>query len=85
MEIGAASGVDADSLLFAFDAIVSNTSLSSAKLKAEIIPFILHCRECGRDSESDMGFMICNHCGSVNVSILTGAALILKQIELHDQ
>ena len=84
MEIGAASGVVADSLQFAFDAIVQDTSLSSVRMETTIVPFVVHCYQCGNDTQNDGGFMLCSRCESSDVAIVSGAELILKQIELKD-
>lgn len=84
VDIGAASGVVADSLLFAFDAIKEDAHLSSAGLQTTIIPFIVQCNECGKSSENDAGLMICCECGSTDVAVISGTELVLKQIELKD-
>lgn len=84
MEIGTASGVVAESLQFAFDAIVQDTSLSSVRMNTIIVPFVVHCYHCGNDSQNDGGYMICSHCDSSDVAIISGADLILKQIELKE-
>ena len=84
MEIGAASGVVSDSLVFAFNAIVKNSPLSSAYMVAEVVPFIVHCSDCQIDTINETGFMVCGHCGSGSVSIVSGTELVLKQIELYD-
>ncbi len=84
MEIGAASGVVSDSLIFAFNAIVKNSSLSSAFMVAEVVPFIVHCSDCQIDTINDTGFMVCGHCGSGSVSVVSGTEMVLKQIELYD-
>ena len=84
MEIGVASGVVSDSLVFAFNAIVKNSPLSSAYMVAEVVPFIVHCSECQIDTINETGFMVCGHCGSGSVSIVSGTELVLKQIELYD-
>ncbi len=84
MEVGAASGVVSDSLVFAFNSIVKNSPLSSAYMVAEVIPLIVHCGDCQIDTINETGFMVCGNCGSGNVSIVSGTELVLKQIELYD-
>ncbi|MBI2428822.1 MAG: hydrogenase maturation nickel metallochaperone HypA [Ignavibacteriales bacterium] len=84
IEIGAASGVVSESLQFAFDAIIQNSSLSAATMESTIIPFVVHCYHCGKDSQNDGGYMLCSECDSSDVAIVSGAELILKQIELKE-
>lgn len=85
VEIGAASGVVAESLLYAFEAIVQGTPLSKAKMETALIPFTVHCHTCCADSENGTGFMTCGRCDSLDVSVLSGTEMILKQIELIDE
>lgn len=85
MQIGAACGVVSDSLHYAFDAIVQDTPLKKALLETEIVPFKVHCKECGKDSENESGYRTCSICNSPDVSIVSGTDMILKQIELIDE
>jgi len=85
MEVGAVSGVVADSLQFAFGAIIQDTPLRNAVLESVIIPFKVHCNECGTESGNDSGYMTCGICDSTDVKILSGTDMILKQIELNDE
>ena len=84
MEIGAVSGVVPESLHFAFDASIEGTPLSAATMSSAIVPFVVHCYQCGRDSQNDNGFMLCSYCDSSDVAIISGTELILKQIELKE-
>jgi hydrogenase nickel incorporation protein HypA/HybF len=85
MEIGAASGVVADALVFAFDAIVHDTPMRNAALDTVIIPFSVMCHECRRESQNESGYMTCMFCDSPNVTVLSGTEMVLKQIELNDE
>lgn len=84
VEVGAASGVVADSLCFAFDALKEQVPFCSAELKIITVPFVVQCDECGKQSQNDACLMICTHCGSIEVTIISGTELIVKQIELAD-
>ena len=84
VKIGEGSGVVPDSLIFAFDAIVQDTVLSSSRIKPVIIPFTVRCKDCHKDSVNGSGEMICSNCDSMNVKIISGTELIVHQIELVD-
>lgn len=84
MEIGAASGVVSDALIFAFNTIVKDSPLASAYMVAELVPFVVHCNDCQIDTTNETGFMVCGHCGSGSVTVVSGTELVLKQIELYD-
>jgi hydrogenase nickel incorporation protein HypA/HybF len=82
--VGAASGVVADSLAFSFEAIVAGTSMSSAKMEIERIPFRLYCSGCGATSQEESGFHVCPRCGSSETKVISGTELRVKDIELAD-
>jgi hydrogenase nickel incorporation protein HypA/HybF len=84
VRVGRSSGVVPDSLVFAFEALVSGTPLSGALLVIEEIPFSLHCRTCNQDSINTAGFALCMNCGSSETEIISGTELSVADIEIAD-
>jgi len=84
MEVGTASGVVGESLQFAYEAIVQGTPLASSVMTMHSVPFTVTCHACGTESESPAGYMVCPNCDSMDVSVVKGAEMILKQIVLND-
>lgn len=84
MEVGTASGVVGESLQFAYEAIVQDTPLASSTMTMVSVPFTVRCHACGTETESPAGFMVCPHCDSMDVSVVKGADMILKQIVVND-
>ncbi len=81
LEIGALSGVVADSLRFCFDLVTEGTSLEGAALEIALPPAVCHCRLCGKDFEPDGPIAICP-CGSAEVTVLTGQELKITSVQV---
>jgi hydrogenase nickel incorporation protein HypA/HybF len=81
LEIGALSGVVADSVRFCFDIVTEGTSLEGATLEITQPPAMCHCRICGGDFEPDGPIAICP-CGSVEVTVLAGQDLKITSVRV---
>jgi hydrogenase nickel incorporation protein HypA/HybF len=79
LEIGALSGVVADSVRFCFDIVTEGTSLEGATLEITEPPARCHCRICGCDFEPDGPIVICP-CGSAEVTVLAGQDLKITSV-----
>ena len=84
LNVGALSGVVADSLEFSFSAITADTPLSHARLAIDRVPFIIQCQQCGTKSESEMGTVVCPACRSSETKVISGTELQVLHIELSD-
>jgi hydrogenase nickel incorporation protein HypA/HybF len=81
LEIGAMSGVVADSVRFCFDLITEGTNLQGALLEISEPPARCECRTCGAEFEPDGPIPLCG-CGSANAVILAGAELRIMSVEV---
>jgi hydrogenase nickel incorporation protein HypA/HybF len=79
LEIGALSGVVADSVRFCFDIVTEGTALEGAKLEITQPPAVCHCRICDGDFEPDGPFAICR-CGSAEVTVTAGQGLKITSV-----
>jgi hydrogenase nickel incorporation protein HypA/HybF len=84
VKVGTFSGVVPDSLEFSYQAINAGTPLERSFLSLERIPFVVLCRNCQWQSESEDGVVLCPKCSSYNTEILSGSELQVKDIELDD-
>lgn len=84
VEIGAFSGVVADSLKFSFEAITSGTELNDAVMKIVDIPFCLKCSDCGNETSTEIPMLLCSICGSANTQILSGDELRVKELKIAE-
>jgi hydrogenase nickel incorporation protein HypA/HybF len=81
LEIGALSGVVADSVRFCFDLVTEGTNLDGARLEIAQPPAVCHCRICGKDFEPDGPFALCP-CGSAEVTVVTGQDLKITSVQV---
>lgn len=85
VKVGEISGVIPESLEFCFEAITHDTPLQGAVLDCEHVPFVLQCKACGASFESEMGIVLCTHCGGTDTQVLSGFELQVMEIELDDR
>jgi hydrogenase nickel incorporation protein HypA/HybF len=84
LAIGRLSGVNADSVRFAFQMLSPGTLLESAALGITEPRAVSRCADCGDRVEIDELAARCPNCGSCNVVIEGGQELLLQTIELED-
>ncbi|WP_373529658.1 hydrogenase maturation nickel metallochaperone HypA [Nostoc sp.] len=83
LEIGKLSAIMPDAIRFCFDICTQNTVLAGATLEILEIPGLAKCRQCGAEIALDKPFGICN-CGSVQLDLITGEELKIKEIEIEE-
>jgi hydrogenase nickel incorporation protein HypA/HybF len=84
LKIGAVAGIVPESLVFSFQAITAESSLCHAHLEIECIPFRIHCNTCDTTTENEVGFAVCETCGSTDTKILSGSELNIVEIEIAE-
>jgi hydrogenase nickel incorporation protein HypA/HybF len=80
LEIGALSGVVADSVRFCFDLVTEGTNLEGARLEITETAGLCHCKVCGTDFEPDGPIAICP-CGSIEVKVVSGEELKIASVQ----
>ncbi|MFZ4620160.1 MAG: hydrogenase maturation nickel metallochaperone HypA [Bacteroidota bacterium] len=83
--VGEHSGVVGDSLEFSFQAITISTDLEKATLEIETVPFIIKCKDCSKESRTEMGSRQCPECSSLNTTVVSGTELRVREIEMEDE
>ena len=81
LEIGAMSGVVADSVRFCFDLVTEGTNLEGARLEITQPAARCHCRVCRSDFEPDGPIALCP-CGSAEVTVLAGQELKITSVRV---
>jgi len=81
LEIGALSGVVADSVRFCFDLVTEGTNMEGARLEISQPAARCHCRVCGSDFEPDGPIALCP-CGSAEITVLTGQELKITSVRV---
>jgi hydrogenase nickel incorporation protein HypA/HybF len=83
LEVGQLTAVMADAIRFCFEACTQGTVLQGAQLEILEPPGLGQCRACGAIVPLDHPFGQCS-CGSLNLDIIQGQELIIKQLELEE-
>jgi hydrogenase nickel incorporation protein HypA/HybF len=81
LEIGALSGVVADSVRFCFDLVTEGTNLEGARLEITEIAGRCHCLGCSGDFEPDGPIPVCP-CGSVEIAVLSGQEFKIASVQV---
>jgi hydrogenase nickel incorporation protein HypA/HybF len=83
LRIGALSGVEPDSLQFAFGPTTLGTPAEGADLDIEVVPARARCSSCGIDFEAaDGSIFSCPQCDSLSGELLQGREIELSRIEM---
>jgi len=83
VQIGKASGVMTDALLFGFDALKEGTVADQAVLEVEEVPVAGHCNDCGRDFTVEESYVLsCPHCGGLSYVLKSGRELMITELEV---
>ena len=81
LEIGALSGVVADSIRFCFDLATEGTGLAGAQLDISEPPARCRCRSCDSEFVPDCPIVLCP-CGSPDVAVLSGEQLKIVSVSV---
>lgn len=81
--LGPLSGIEREPLEFAFQSLADSPLMKGAELYVEESPLTLHCRSCGRDSDTAGAVLRCGFCGSEDVSVAGGREFTLKSLEVE--
>lgn len=83
LRIGTLSGVDPESLRFAFDVVSRGTPAEGAELEIESVPAVAYCAGCQREFPgTDRGFIFaCPNCGDLCGEIRRGREIELGRLE----
>ena len=82
LEIGALSGVVADSVRFCFDLVTEGTNLEGARLEITETAGRCRCRACGGDFEPDGPIPVCR-CGSADITVLSGQEFKIASVQCY--
>ena len=80
--VGGLSGVDIESLRFAFPIASDGTPIADIRLDIDEDPAIIVCKECGARTTPDFPLPLCTQCDSIDVTIEGGQHLMLESIQL---
>jgi hydrogenase nickel incorporation protein HypA/HybF len=85
IKVGPLAGVVPDSLDFCFNAIVSDTPLTRARLDIEETSLQSHCTRCDMVFAVAAASFLCPRCGSGESKVISGAELQVVEIEMAER
>lgn len=83
LEIGKLSAIMPEAIAFCFDVCCQGTVLEGAKLEIIEIAGLGKCRQCGTEVILEQPFGICPSCDSIELEILQGEELNIKEMEVE--
>jgi hydrogenase nickel incorporation protein HypA/HybF len=84
LDIGRLSGVNSDSVRFAFDLLAPGTRVEGAEVVIHEPKAVCRCHACNAQNEIDSLVVECPKCGSEDVVIEGGRDLMLQSIDVED-
>ena len=83
VKIGRASGILPDALIFAFDAMKSDSLAKDAVLYIEEVPVGGHCRDCNSDFAVEEEYVLnCPRCGGLSFDVTAGREMDIVDMEV---
>jgi hydrogenase nickel incorporation protein HypA/HybF len=83
LRIGALSGVEPESLRFAFEVVTRETIAAEAVLEVDAVPARAYCATCADEFAVESGFIVsCPRCGQLSGDLRHGRELELSRIEM---
>jgi hydrogenase nickel incorporation protein HypA/HybF len=83
IRVGAATGLEPDSLRFAFDCSKAGTPAAEAALEIEAVPIGGHCDGCGAEFDTPERYVLsCPNCGGPRFRITRGDELQVIDLEV---
>jgi len=80
--IGPLSGVEAGLLSQAFPIASAGSLAADAELVITALPVVVHCQECGCESEVQPTRLLCSHCGAWRTTLVSGDEMLLERVEV---
>jgi hydrogenase nickel incorporation protein HypA/HybF len=84
VQIGPLSGVDAVLLESAFHQLVCESGHSPVRLIIESTTLLVHCRDCGEESELPEFDFQCGWCHSRSINVVSGDKIQLLSVTVDD-
>lgn len=84
IDVGAFSGVVAESLEFGINVIFAEKNIPGVKVNILKVPTIARCK-CGNEYQLNEIFESCPKCGSFERKIISGMDIVIKSVELLEE
>jgi len=83
VQLGEFSGINKDSLKFAFRNITQETIANNSAINIHQLPLLGKCRQCKKEFSINKEEFKCPKCGSVKIDIISGEDIYIDNIEIE--
>lgn len=83
LKVGRLTTIVPECLEFAFDALVTDSSLAGARLEIEKVEIRGKCGACGADFDIPEPIFFCPACGSPDSEVVKGRELTIEAVEVE--
>ena len=82
LSVGPLSGVEPELLRNAYPLAAAGTIAENAELVIQSAGIVVHCDECGAESEALVNRLLCAACGGYRTRVSSGDEMMLQRVEL---
>jgi len=83
LDIGELSGVQADAILFCYEACAKGRLAQGSRLEINMIKAMALCADCGEKFSPDNQIFICPKCEGLSVKLIAGDELKVREMEIE--
>lgn len=85
LKIGEMSGVNVESLRFAFEVLSKGTPADGGRLDVENVPLHARCRDCSHEFHPEEYTFRCPKCGGTGIEIISGREMEIDYILIDEE
>ena len=86
LTVGLLSNVQPILMQNAFEAVLlDEAKYNKASLQVEVLPVLIHCDDCDKDSKVEQYKFVCNFCGKPSKNIIQGEELMISKVEFEEE
>ena len=86
LRVGLLSNVQPILMQNAFEAVLlDEPKYNKASLQVEVLPVLIHCNDCDKDSEVQQYKFACSYCGKPSKNIIQGEELLISKVEFEEE
>lgn len=86
LRVGILSNVQPILMQNAFEAVLASESrYKNTSLFVEVLPILVHCNDCDKDTEVEQYKFACSTCGKPSRNIIQGEELLISKVEFAEE
>jgi len=85
LTVGLLSNVQPIAMENAFQAVLEDEPrYQKTKLKVEVLPILIHCIDCNKNTAVEQYRFVCKFCGKPSKEVIQGEELLIKKVEFEN-